>query len=340
MFKTAIAGCGAISKTHAEALKLIENTEIRCLCDTNTERALARSEEYGGKVYSDFDEMLENEEIDVLHICTPHYLHVPMAIKALKKGINVLMEKPIAISYEQFYELKKALDASNGKAKLGICFQNRYNASFIEAKRLLDEKAFGELLGARAIVTWARGEKYYTESGWRGQLAKEGGGVLINQSIHTLDLATCILGTPQKVTATASNFHLQGIIDEEDTITAYLDYGDKNVVFYATTAACKDTPIILEFICTEGRIRLESNTLTLIYPDGRREFTDNTVRVTSGKQCWGSSHTKLISDFYHCIETGDHFPVTLDTVVPSFKTMMAIYESARCGKTKTIGENL
>lgn len=335
MFKTAIVGCGAISKTHAESLKSVLSTEITAFCDTNTEKLNTRLDEYGGRGYSSLDDMLENEQIDVLHICTPHYLHVPMALKALKMNVNVLMEKPPAISHEQFEELKNAAQESG--ARLGICFQNRYNDSVIKAKSVIESGSLGKVLGARAIVTWSRNEAYYTLSGWRGELKKEGGGVLINQSIHTLDLATYLFGTPKEISAISANYHLKDVINEEDTISAFLRYPDKNIVFFATTAFCKDSPILLEIICENGSLRLEGNSLKITYPDNTSEFTDYTVRNESGKACWGTSHKKLIQEFYDCLETNKPFPVTLESAQPSFESMMAIYDSAKTNKTITLG---
>lgn len=336
MFKTAIVGCGAISKTHAEALKSVQNTEIVAFCDTNNEKAIIRAEEYGGKVYSSLENMLDSEKIDVLHVCTPHYLHVPMVIEALKRGINVVMEKPVAISYSQFAQLKKAADSS--EAKLGVCFQNRYNGSVVEAKKLIEEERLGKIIGARAIVTWSRGGVYYTESGWRGQLDKEGGGVLINQSIHTLDLMTYIMGKPDRVTAISTNFHLQGVINEEDTVNAFLEYPDKTAIFYATTANCKDAPVLLEFFCEKGTVRLEGNSIKVTPTDGEVYYKDYTVRTKSGKACWGTSHTLLIGEFYSALETKNNFPVTLDSTIASFETMMAVYDSAKTKKSIKPGE--
>ena len=333
MFKTAIIGCGAISKTHAEALKSVDCTKIVAFCDTNPDNLSMRVSEYGGKPYSSLEDMLENEQIDVLHICTPHYLHVPMALKALKKNVNVLMEKPPAISHEQYNELLQAKNESS--AKLGICFQNRYNDSVLKAKEILDSNTLGKALGARAIVTWSRNEPYYTKSGWRGELEKEGGGVLINQSIHTLDLATFLLGTPNEISAISANYHLKDVIDEEDTISAFLKYDDKTVIFFATTAFCKDAPIILEIVCENGTLRLEGNSLKITYPDNKSEFTDFTIRNESGKACWGTSHKLLIQDFYNGLNN-DTFPVTLESTKPSFDSMMAIYASAKTNKTITL----
>lgn len=337
MFKTAIVGCGAISKNHIEAIKDIQSTELAAFCDTNQENLQKTVEKYGGNAYSSLEEMLEKEQIDVLHICTPHYLHVPMALSALKKNVNVLMEKPPAISHEQFAQLTEA--EKNSSARLGICFQNRYNSATQKAKKVLESGVLGKPLGARAIVTWKRGGVYYTESDWRGKIDREGGGVLINQSIHTLDLATYLLGMPSKITATSANYHLQGVINEEDTISAFIEYpDDKSIVFFATTAYCKSAPVLLEIPCENGNIRLENNTLRITYPDGKTEFEDCSTKNFTGKTCWGTGHKFIIEDYYKKLEAGEQFPITLESTRPSFETMMAIYDSAKTHKSIIPGE--
>lgn len=333
MLKTAVVGCGAISKVHFEAIKsLSQITKLVAVCDTKIENTEKISAETGCKIYSSLDEMLDNEQIDVLHICTPHFLHVPMAKAALVKNINVIMEKPPAISFEQYDELKKA---SEGK-KLGICFQNRYNGSVVRAKELLESGQAGKVLGARAFVTWSRGGKYYTESDWRGKLDKEGGGVLINQSIHTLDLITYLLGTPTSVISHSENYHLKGIINEEDTMISYLTFEDFSAIFFATTAFCKDAPIMLEIVCENCSIRLEGNTLNVTYKDGSKETKNYTELSATGKACWGSSHNKLISEFYNSVLNDTPFAVDLDSTLPSFKTMMSFYKSSKTNEKVTL----
>lgn len=324
MFRSVLAGCGAISQKHIDALlDLKDVTEIAAFCDTDIKKAEAKAALAGGRVYSDFDEMLDKEKIDVLHICTPHYLHVPMAKKALERGIAVVCEKPAAISREQFAELKKASE----NAPLGICFQNRYNESVVRAKALLESGEYGKVKGARGIVTWSRGGDYYTKSPWRGKKVLEGGGVLMNQSIHTLDLMTYLLGRPVKVSAHTANEHLKKVIDEEDTVFAYLTFSDFTAIFFATSANPVDSPIILEIYCENATLRIEGNTLRVKTADGAT-FDDFTVKTKNGKSVWGTSHEKLIREFYSCLSSGKRFPVGIDSVTDSFDALMAIYDSA------------
>ena len=330
MMRAAIVGCGVIADVHAKCLQQMKNCSIVAFADMKKERAEGFAERFGGNVYTDYKEMLKQEKPDVLHICTPHYLHVPMAIAGLEAGVNVFMEKPPVISWEQLKELKAA--AARAKGKLGFCFQNRYNLCVLKAKELIESGEAGKILGARGLVTWHRDASYYTGSGWRGSLETEGGGVLINQSIHTLDLLHYILGKPLTAEASMSNHHLKGVIEVEDTMEAYVQFEQGTASFYATTAYCADVPPLIEIACENMRIRMEDPGLTIYHKDGRIEVPDLCKVPVLGKSYYGSGHKSCIGDFYDCVETGRHFPQELVDMEDSIRLMLAVYESARKGR--------
>ena len=221
-FRVGLVGCGGIAQVHGAVLRDLEGVDLAACADIRPERAHAFAETFGGAPYDSLEAMLDAERLDCLHICTPHYLHTPMARLAAEKGIHVFTEKPPVMDRAQWADFQ-ALE--HAPVRVGVCFQNRYNASVQLLRRLLDSGRPGKLLGARAFVTWKREAPYYTESGWRGSLATEGGGVLINQSIHTLDLLVRFLGRPRQVEASIANHHLKGVIEVEDTMEAYLNFG-------------------------------------------------------------------------------------------------------------------
>ena len=132
--RAAIVGCGSIAHVHAKSILTLGH-QLVALADIDPDHLSEFSQEFGGNTYSSLEEMLDSEQLDVLHICTPHNLHVPMALSALQKGINVFMEKPPVINESQLSQLRKAY-AAGGK-KLGFCFQNRYNPSVIKALEIL-----------------------------------------------------------------------------------------------------------------------------------------------------------------------------------------------------------
>jgi predicted dehydrogenase len=275
--------------------------------------------------------MLNSEKLDAIHICTPHYLHTPMAIYGLTHGVHVFMEKPPVISKEQFEQLKVATEASD--RQLGLCFQNRYNPSILKAKELIASGITGKVLGARGMVTWNRTEAYYKDSDWRGRLEYEGGGALINQSIHTLDLLHHLIDDkPQSVDAVITNHHLKGIIEVEDMMSAYIKYPEAVACFYVTTAYNADPAPIIEVNCESMTIRVEELSVTCYHKNGRVEQFQNEGKKGFGKSYWGSGHEDCIHDFYDSIANNRNFRLNLINMQDTILLMLAAYESARSGK--------
>lgn len=325
--RCAIVGCGGIAQVHAAALHHQDTAELAAFCDIRPERAQKLAKTYGGNTYSSLEEMLDAERLDVLHICTPHALHTPMAKMAADRGIQVFTEKPPVISREQWEDFQ-SLQSS---VQVGICFQNRYNRSVRLLQELLSSGRPGKLLGARAFVTWHREAPYYTESGWRGALATEGGGVLINQSIHTMDLLGQFCGRAASVDATMTNHHLKGVIEVEDTLEAHIDFGGVPAVFFATTAHCVDSPVLLELVCENCTLRMEEQEVTIRWKDGTKEQHELAAPLSpvTGKAYWGSSHGLCIADFYNSLLEHRRFRNDIPGVADTVELMLATYRSAR-----------
>lgn len=327
MKKVAIIGCGNISRVHAWALQNMEQAELVAVCDVDIEKAHAILREFAAgkaKVYTDWQKLCMSD-VEVVHICTPHYLHAPMAVELLRHGKSVFMEKPCAISREQFEQLKQVSQGSTGK--LGFCFQNRYNETTLAMKRMVEEGVIGDVIGARAFVTWRRDEDYYLCSQWKGKWSSEGGGALINQSIHTLDLVLEFMGKPELVKATMANHHLSGSIEVEDTMEAWIVFeGGRRACFYASNAYVSDAPIILELQGENGRITLNGSEIIVSTPQKGSEITSYEQRGGIGKSYWGCGHEACIREFYDCLEQEKDFRVGLSRVESTFDTMMQIYE--------------
>lgn len=311
--KSAIIGLGVIGKVHYDVLKS-QNADIVALCDID-ESVLQKYDCV--KKYTDYKTMLDCEDIDVVHICTPHYLHADMAIYALNKNVNVLCEKPLCIKIE---DIDRIIDAERrSKAMLGVCLQNRYNNSSRYVKQLLDGKKVDFAFGN---VSWHRDEVYYRSGEWRGKWATEGGGVMINQAIHTLDLMQWICGMPTSVCANTYNYSLKGVIEVEDTAIAMFK-GDTDFEFFATNTAKSDLPVEVRFIS-------DGNIITL-YPDEvlvNGEVVDIEKCIQGfGKLSYGNGHEKLIRHFYDCVSSGDKFPIDAAEGAKCLKLVLASYRS-------------
>ena len=310
---SAIIGLGVIGKVHYDTLKK-QGERIVALCDIDKSKL---AEFCADRKYDDYKKMLDDGGIDVVHICTPHYLHADMTIYALEKGINVLCEKPLCIRKEDIARIEKAEKES--KAIFGVCFQNRFNLSSVFAKDYLKDKhidyAFGSML-------WHRDAAYYATAQWRGKKATEGGGVCINQAIHTLDLLEWLCGMPKSVIANVSNRSLQGVIEVEDTASATFK-GDTNFEFFATNTASADLPVKIE-------IAFDKHVLTIlpdkVLLDGKIIDFESDVKW-QGKLSYGNGHEKLIRKFYDCVKSGEKFPIDASEGAKSLRAVLAVYES-------------
>ena len=319
--RIAVIGCGAICPNHIRAIKQSKN-EIIALCDIipDAARKIAERFELGDlPIYTDYKEMLDKEKPDVVHICTPHYLHPEMCVEALGRDINVLCEKPIAISIDGIETIRKAL--MNTKAQLGVCFQNRYEPAY---KRLKELTADG-VQSASGFVIWKRGAEYYNSAEWRGTWKYEGGGVMINQAIHTLDMLLYNCGMPKSVIAHISTDTHGDFIEVEDTASARFECEDGTVFhFFATNTAVATTPARIEAKLASGDVVNVTSDMLIL--GNKIDFVKEKDKDT-GKAVWGSGHTHLISHFYKCIESGEHFPIDLEEASKAVRLILAMYTS-------------
>lgn len=322
----AIIGCGAIFPLHVKAVTAIEGLELLTVVDIDAEKALQAGKVYACSATTNYRDLLNDDRIDVVHLCTPHDLHAEMAIELLRAGKHVLTEKPIAIGLPSAEEMLEAAKLSS--AQLGVVFQNRYNDSSIYMKRIIDTKALGRLLCMKGIVTWHRSESYYTESSWRGRWSSEGGGLLINQTIHTLDLLQWFGGEIATVKGSVSTDVLAGVIEVEDTAHACIDFTNKvRGLFYGTNTYLENSPVEMELVFEKGSLNLRRDHLYL-WRDGQETLVcEPAFSASEGKSYWGTSHMRLIEDFYEHIRTQRKFWLDGTEGIKALKLVAGIYNS-------------
>jgi len=316
-----VVGFGGIGDVHAKAINKIEKVNLYGICDIDKERAESGAEEYKTKAFFNYDDCLKDLNVDYVHICTPHYLHFEMITKALDAGKRVVVEKPAVMKKE---ELDILYEKYNVK-KIFPIIQNRTNKCIKELlKKVSDTSEYGALKGVKAIVTWSRGEDYYTQDDWHGRLAKEGGGVLINQALHTLDLMILFGGRAKEVDAFYADFSLKNVIEVEDTFSAFIRFenGAKGI-FFATNAYSKNSATEVELHFENATFSYRDNKL---YQNGELLCADSDEWV--GKKYWGNGHEKTLYDLY---ENGSK--LCLDDVKDTMDVLFALYESAE-NKTK------
>lgn len=321
IFNVALVGCGTISYNHLTALSKLENVNVIALCDIKPEKAEARRDEFklDCKIYTDYYEMLECESLDAVHVATPHYLHAPMTIAALKKDIYVCLEKPMCISREEIAALLEA--EKNSRASVTVSFQTRYNKANMIAKKIADEDG---IVSAYCSNFWQRTNEYYTESGWRGAYATEGGGVMINQAIHNIDHLIGLLGKPIALYATKSNHKHKGIIEVEDTCEGMVEFENGLIGnFYATNAFTGASRTSIFVKTTNHMLEIRNNKLFI----DDKLVEDDDASAFLGKEVYGNGHVILIKKFYEAIENGTEMPITLESAQWALRLLLAAYES-------------
>jgi UDP-N-acetyl-2-amino-2-deoxyglucuronate dehydrogenase len=320
-----VVGCGDVSIVHLQAIENLTDAELVGICDTDESRRAAVAEQYGVPGFAGHREMIDAVRPDVVHISTPHHQHVAVAIDCVDAGVPVLLEKPVAHTVA---EADRLIDVARGRpeVKVGICLQNRYNTAARTAYDLLRSGDLGRTLGGSATVLWHRTPAYYEAKPWRGRLRDSGGGVLINQAIHTLDLMEWLLGDVVSVRGHAGRYGLDGVVDVEDTAHLLLDHenGARSVVF-ATVTNVTDSPVTIEIV-TENAVLLIRGDLTVTYAGGRVKTIAEPVASTGGRAYWGASHELLIADFYRSLAGPEPFWIGPEEGVKSLRIISQLYQ--------------
>lgn len=324
--RAAVIGCGDVSTVHFEAVAKLDGAELVGVCDPHPERLAAAAELYGVPGFADHQSLLDAVRPEVVHICTPHNQHASIAVDCLERGINVIVEKPLAHTLAEGRRLVDA--ASRGNAKIAICFQNRYNATSQAMHSLLAGGELGAVVGAAASVMWQRSPDYYRGRPWRGSWEGGGGGLLMNQAIHTVDLLQWLVGDVVEVRGHAATRFLGGTIEVEDTAEFVAEHaGGARSVFYATLGHAYNAPVTLEVV-TEIAVLTLRGDLTVTYEDGRVDVIPERRSDTGGRSYWGVSHKLLIKDFYGRLDEPEPFWISPLEAEKSLRIIKDVYRQS------------
>jgi UDP-N-acetyl-2-amino-2-deoxyglucuronate dehydrogenase len=300
-----LIGGGNISETHARAARAIPGVEISAIQGSNAEKVTKLCREYGGKAYQDFEAFLAHRPMDLVMIGSPTHVHAEQGIAAARHGLHVLTDKAIDINTERADALIAATDRAN--VKLGVIFQDRVQPEILQLKQWIDQGLLGTILLVDARVKWWRPPEYYSGSRWRGVPREDGGGMLINQPIHTIDLLLWLLGDVTRVQARmATKLHK---IPAEDTALALLEFANgASGIFQATTAAYPGYPRRLEITGTEGTLILEHDRIIAANlrnpPTGMKAVAAPDTNASSSSPVVSDSrgHQAVLEDFLKAIK--------------------------------------
>ncbi|WP_420113849.1 Gfo/Idh/MocA family protein [Pseudactinotalea sp.] len=327
--RATVVGAGDISRVHLAALASI-GVEVAAVVDLDLARAQERAASVGAVGSSDLEAVLAAGDIDVVHVCTPHDQHLPVVVAALEAGVHVLVEKPLAHRLEDAERLAEA--AASADVKTGVCFQNRYNGTSRAMKEMLDGGGLGRIVAASATVAWSRTGAYYDAKPWAGQSARSGGGALINQSIHTIDLLQWLVGPVKEISGRASQLVPLPGVDVEDTATLTMLHegaggGRVRSTMWATNTNATNAPVTIDILGENGSLSLRGD-LTITAADGSVSVVSDTPADPDVPAYWGLSHEALIADFYGQLDAAGPFWISPADALPAQRILSGVYEQS------------
>ncbi len=328
--RVAVIGCGNISVMHLDSASGLGQAELAAVCDIKEERARSAGEKYSVKAYTDYKEMLALEKLDAVHICLPHYLHTEVSAYALSHGVNVICEKPMSIGYKEASET--VLLAKRTGLRYGIIFQCRYNTPSLALKDRIESGRLGRVINGRITLTWSRSDEYYSLSDWKGTWDKEGGGVVIDQAIHSLDLANWFINDQAvSVSSTLKNRNHNKVV-VEDTAEGLVKYKNgAKLFFWVHNNYHIDEPIEIRLVCEHGKAALSYADCRIKYYDGTEEYIINEPQTKivygGGKPYWGSQHAVQINNFYNSILGIEELEISGEEALKTQKLICDIYNN-------------
>ncbi|TME00615.1 MAG: Gfo/Idh/MocA family oxidoreductase [Chloroflexi bacterium] len=344
-----IVGCGVIGPFHAQAITSLPDAELVAVADIILERAQELAETFQVTPYSDFQEMLAREQLDVVDICTPSGLHREHASQAMRSRRHVIVEKPMEISRAAIAEMLRVQQETG--MKMAVISQHRFDPDTVKVHELIEEQAFGRLVLGNALVPWWRSQAYYESGDWRGTWKLDGGGVLMNQSIHSIDLVQWLMGPVKSVIAYTDT--LVHRMQTEDVAVAVLRFTNGALgTIAATTGAYPGTGTRVEIYGDKGSAVIEDDHLSYLHlarDDGEGVSPYGATREQRAPSSPGGpsaaqnpaalairSHALQIEDMMRAIRENGTPLVDGYAAKHPVEIILGIYESARTHKEVTL----
>ncbi len=334
----AVVGLG-IGNSHLAAVVANPDVGLVAVCDLLQSKLDAAKEKYPDIVtYLDFDEMLKNPDIDIVSICLPSYMHAEFAVRAMEAGKNVLVEKPIDITVEAATKIEEARIRTGMKA--GVVHQNRNNAIMGPYKEAVESGKLGRILFGTFEVKWYRDQPYYDNGGWRGTWDKDGGGSLMNQSVHTVDLMQWLMGDVKSIRSVMRIAAHE--IETEDLTMSVIEFkSGATATFLSTTCAYPGLGTLINVYGEKGSIEVDGDRLVNWKIMGEASSVEEEMKkIYQGNAAAAAldptkavGHKSVINDMVAAVKEGRDPQILPLDAIKSVRIVNAIYESARTGET-------
>jgi predicted dehydrogenase len=330
-----VIGAGMVADFHAKSIESLPNTKLAGICDSGSGKAKLIAEKYGCPVFADYNAMLHSDAIDIVTIATPSGMHKAPAVEAAKCGKHVLCEKPLEISLDSIDAMIEAHEKAG--TYLGGIFNYRFNDSVKHLKQAVVSGKFGTITHAAIAVPWWRSDAYY-QNKWRGTWSVDGGGAIMNQSIHMVDMLQYMMGPVDTLYACMGT--LGHNIETEDTAAAVLKFRNNAIgSIYGSTASFPGQARSIMITGTKGTAVMEDNYIKIWQFDTMTdEDTTLTSRYKAPEQAAGASdpaaipfelHAKNIAAFTDAIDAGRPFEIDGHEARKAVALVLALYTSAK-----------
>ena len=345
MVRVGIIGIGNMGTSHARNIfdKKVPGMQLTAVCDISEARRKFASETFEGiEVFDNAEAMLDSGLIDAVIVAVPHYDHPTYAIEAFKRNIHVMIEKPAGVYTKQVKEMNEA--AKNSDVVYGIMYNQRTNPVYQKLRDMINRGELGHIKRITWIITdWYRPQAYHDSSTWRSTWKTEGGGALINQNPHQLDLWQWLFGMPDRIYAKAS-FGKYYNIEVEDDVMAFLEYDNGTTGEYITSTGEAPGTNRLEVACDMGKIVIEDNSI-IFHRNviSEREYNKINKEIFKKPECWkceipadfsgGEQHVGILKNFTNAIEKGTELLARGEEGINGLTISNAIHLSAWTGKT-------
>ena len=336
-FGVGIVGAGTIGAVHAGALDELQDARLVAVAEAREVTGRKLAEAHGAEWHAELGELLSRPDVDVVVICTPSGLHPDQAVAAARAGKHVITEKPMATTLEGADRMIHACKEAG--VTLTVIFQYRFNRDALRLKRAVEAGLFGRPVLGNAFVHWLRTQAYYGErGGWRGTWALDGGGALMNQSIHAVDLLQWILGPVESICGYAET--LAHDIEAEDTASVALRFASGALgTIQGTTSAHRDSPLRIEIRGTEGSATLEASRLTVWQPSREEEIFSardhESLPEPQGNEPLGAAHRQQLKEIFAALREGREPPIPGEEARKAVEIVLGIYRSAASGERVT-----
>lgn len=336
-----VIGTGMIGNHHAKAVKGLPNARLVGAFDTAEDRVMKFAQEHGVRGYTKLEEFLSNPDLDVVTIGTPSGSHMEPAVAAAKFGKNVICEKPLEVTLDRIDQM---IDAHRkAGTKLGGVFNSRYEPLNQTIKGMITAGRLGRITYGAGCVPWFRTQAYYDQGGWRGTWKFDGGGALMNQGIHTVDLLQWLMGSPVRRVSAFTALLAHERLEVEDTAAAALEFANGALgVLFATTTLHPGLPARVELGGTGGTVISESNSLKFCQfatpQPGDEKFLEeysrppSTAGASDPKAIDAGNHMRNFGTFLKALDEGKEPELNGQEARRAVQVVLSVYESAKTGR--------